>query len=177
MDIKKIITKHGMTPKIVAEKMGIKRRELSYIMEGIPSYTNVHTLRKIADIIGCKIGDFFLDELTISDLPSKCKKSTIGYYRIGDDNGFCYIMKDDNYPKFYKIGKSKSPRAREHTLLHDAPTITLFKVVETNQMSLLESKIHKILENNRRRGEWFELTDNELKIIIESFGFVDYTNY
>lgn len=174
MEIKKIIKKKGMTPKLVAERMGIRRRELSYIIDDVPGYTNIRTLRKIAQIVGCKIGDFFLDELTISNLPSKNRKNGIGYYRVNDDNGFCYIMKDDNYPKFYKIGKSKSPRKRELTLLHDAPTITLFKVVETNQMSILESKIHKILENNRRRGEWFELTDNELKIIIESFGFVDY---
>lgn len=173
MDIKKIIKKNGFTPSFVAEKMGITRRELTIIME---AYTTVSDLRKIANIIGCKVGDFFLDEITISNLPSKPKKRVDGYYSIGENKGFCYIMKDDNYPNFYKIGKSTNPKRREYTLLHDAPSISLFKVVETDQMSLLENKIHKILENNRRRGEWFELTDNEVKIIIESFGFVDYIN-
>lgn len=173
MDIKKIIKENGMTATNVAERMGITKGAMSQIINGSP---NVGTLRKIADIVGCKVGDFFLDELTISSLPSKPQDSITGYYRVGDDSGFCYIMKDDNYPNFYKIGKSKNPKQRERTLLHDAPSISLFKVVETDQMSLLEGKIHKILENNRKRGEWFELTDNELKIIAESFGFVDYIN-
>lgn len=173
MDIKRIIKENGMTATSVAEKMGITKGGLSQIINGSP---NVNTLRTIADAIGCKVGDFFLDEITINKLSEKPQDSIRGYYHIGDDSGFCYIMKDDNYPNFYKIGKSKKPKIREGTLLHDAPTISLFKVVETDQMSRLEQKLHKILENNRRRGEWFELTDNELKIIIESFGFVDYSN-
>ena len=88
--------------------------------------------------------------------------------------GFCYIMSDESYPGFYKIGMSKNPKKREKTLLHDAPTITLFKILETDRMRATEKYIHKALEKNRVRGEWFKLTHNELETIIDLFGFTDF---
>ena len=89
------------------------------------------------------------------------------------DNGFVYIMADELYPDYYKIGKSKYPMLREKTLLHNAPTIVLFKVVQTVMMSKLEKELHKVLANRRVRGEWFKLPKEELDVIIEQYNFVD----
>ena len=61
MDIKGVIKAHGYTLIDVADKMGITKGGISQIVNGSPS---VKTLRTIADIIGCKVGDFFTDEMT-----------------------------------------------------------------------------------------------------------------
>ena len=61
MDIKGDIKAHGYTLIDVADKMGITKGGISQIVNGSP---NVKTLRTIAEIIGCKIGDFFKDEMT-----------------------------------------------------------------------------------------------------------------
>ena len=61
MDIKGVIKAHGFTLVDVANKMEITKGGISQIVNGSP---NVKTLRTIADIIGCKVGDFFKDEMT-----------------------------------------------------------------------------------------------------------------
>ena len=61
MDIKGVVKFHGFTLIEVADKMGITKGGISQIVNGSP---NVKTLRTIADIIGCKVGDFFTDEMT-----------------------------------------------------------------------------------------------------------------
>ncbi len=63
MDIKGVIKAHNYTLIEVATKMGISKGAISQIVNGSP---NIKTLRTIADIIGCKVGDFFVDEMTDS---------------------------------------------------------------------------------------------------------------
>ena len=43
--------------------MGITKGGISQIVNGTP---NVKTLRTIAEIVGCKVGDFFADEMSES---------------------------------------------------------------------------------------------------------------
>lgn len=61
MDIKGVIKEHGFTLVQVAEKMGITKGGISQIVNGSPT---IKTLRTIADIIGCQVGDFFRDEMS-----------------------------------------------------------------------------------------------------------------
>ena len=61
MDIKGVIKAHGFTLIDVAIKMEITKGGISQIVNGSP---NVKTLRTIAEIVGCKVGDFFKDEMT-----------------------------------------------------------------------------------------------------------------
>ena len=60
MDIKSIIKQKGLTMEGVAERMGINRVTLSQMLSGNPTMS---TLQRIADALGCKVGEFFLDEL------------------------------------------------------------------------------------------------------------------
>lgn len=62
-----MIKAHGFTLVEVADKMGITKGGISQIVNGSP---NVKTLRNIADIVGCKVGDFFADEMTEVESPS-----------------------------------------------------------------------------------------------------------
>lgn len=68
MNIKGVIKKRGYTLEQVASKIGINRVTLSQNLSGNPSLT---TLRKIADTIGCNVGEFFRDEL--EEIASNCK--------------------------------------------------------------------------------------------------------
>jgi transcriptional regulator with XRE-family HTH domain len=70
MDIKGVIKSHGFTSVGVAEKMGISKGAFSQIVNGSP---NLKTLRTIAEIVGCQVGDFFKDEMTMESKPMfKC---------------------------------------------------------------------------------------------------------
>lgn len=60
MDIKSIIKQKGLTMEEVAERMGVSRVTLSQTLSGNPTMS---TLQRIADALGCKVGEFFLDEL------------------------------------------------------------------------------------------------------------------
>ena len=61
MDISKTIKEFGYTQEQVAKKLGITRIGLTKSLNGNPT---IGTLKKVADIIGCKVGDFFRDEIT-----------------------------------------------------------------------------------------------------------------
>lgn len=69
MEVKTIIKQKGFTMEAVAKKMGITRVTLAQNLSRNPT---VGTLQKIADVIGCNVGDFFID-----DMNSKEESNTI----------------------------------------------------------------------------------------------------
>lgn len=69
MDIKGVIKEHGFTLTQVAEEMQITKGGISQIVNGSPT---IKTLRTIADIVGCQVGDFFRDEISESKTYYKC---------------------------------------------------------------------------------------------------------
>lgn len=77
-----------------------------------------------------------------------------------------YLMRDENTGKT-KIGRSINPRAREKTLLSDAPVITLFAVCESN----VEKELHAKYAVKRVRGEWFDLTEADIEAICNDYQF------
>ncbi len=60
MDVKSIIKEKGFTIEQVAKEMGITRFTFTQNLSRNPT---LKTLRRIADVLGCNIGDFFKDEL------------------------------------------------------------------------------------------------------------------
>lgn len=60
MDVKGIIKKKGYTIEKVADELGITRVTL---MQNLARNPTVNTLQKIADVIDCKVGEFFYDEI------------------------------------------------------------------------------------------------------------------
>ena len=68
MDIKSIIKAQGYTLEKVASEWKNKDGEASPITKGalsksINNNPTIATLQGIADVIGCKVGDFFRDEI------------------------------------------------------------------------------------------------------------------
>lgn len=64
MEVKTVIKQKGFTMEAVAKEMGITRVTLAQNLSRNPT---VGTLQKIADVIGCKVGDFFIDDMDIKE--------------------------------------------------------------------------------------------------------------
>ncbi len=65
-----------------------------------------------------------------------------------------------------KIGRSKNPSLREKTLQAEQPDLELISVWEAPKK--VENELHKKYSDKRIRGEWFNLTFNDLKEIKDS---------
>lgn len=83
---------------------------------------------------------------------------------------FVYIMHDVKNG-FYKIGISQTPKYRERTLQSEKPTIELICSKEYPSRKIaeaIEAALHKVYEESRIRGEWFELSDSDVELLIET---------
>ena len=75
MNIKDVIKKRGFTLEQVAAQMpnsrtngtGISKQTMTQVVNGNPQ---ISTLRSIANIIGCSVGEFFIDEIKQQDTAS-----------------------------------------------------------------------------------------------------------
>ena len=83
-----------------------------------------------------------------------------------------YLMKD-LVNGSYKIGISNSPKYRERTLQSEKPEIELVhskQFHKRNIAEIFEKVLHEFFKNKRIRGEWFQLTDediSDLKTILK----------
>ena len=72
MDVKTIAKQKGFTMTQIAKEMGVTNITLSQNLARNPT---IKTLKRIADILGCEVGDFFQDETTIkTDAQIRCPK-------------------------------------------------------------------------------------------------------
>ncbi len=62
MNVKGVIKEHGFTIEAVAEQMGISSITLHQNLARNPT---LKTLKKIADVIGVNVGEFFKDEFQL----------------------------------------------------------------------------------------------------------------
>lgn len=69
MDIKTIVKERGFLMEDVAKEMGISPITLSQTISRNPT---VKTLQRIANVIGCQVGDFFQDETESHDYDFIC---------------------------------------------------------------------------------------------------------
>ena len=76
MDIKGKIKEKGFSMVSVAKEMGITRETLYANISGNTTYK---TMRKVADVIGCKVSEFFEDEEEKNDFASFIRYKGIHY--------------------------------------------------------------------------------------------------
>ena len=78
--------------------------------------------------------------------------------------GYVYLMKN-NRNGYVKIGfTTKEPEFREKTLASEDPDISLIHKQYGLTMKE-EKKLHELYADKRLRGEWFDLSDNEVDLI------------
>lgn len=83
---------------------------------------------------------------------------------------YVYLMKDLSN-KYYKIGISNKPEYREKTLQSEKPSIELlaYKKFPTRKIAeAIESALHNAYSQQRLRGEWFNLNEEDVAAIIET---------
>ena len=91
-------------------------------------------------------------------------------HSIKEKTCFVYLMIDTTN-NFYKIGISNNPRYREHTLQSDKPTIELLSAKEYPTRTIAEAievALHKAYGEKRIRGEWFNLSEEDVEYIKET---------
>mgnify|MGYP000179396772 CR=1 FL=1 len=85
------------------------------------------------------------------------------YSKSKREKAYLYLMHELT-TGFYKIGVSKEPRQRERTLQSQKPDINMLYThqFEKQKAFFIERKLHKLFNSKRVRGEWFDLTHDDL---------------
>ncbi|MFA5618950.1 MAG: GIY-YIG nuclease family protein [Weeksellaceae bacterium] len=89
---------------------------------------------------------------------------------IRNESCFVYLM-NDTVNNFHKIGISNNPEYRERTLQSEKPTIELIASKEFPVRKIAESfekALHETYSKKRIRGEWFDLSQEDVQHIIKS---------
>lgn len=76
----------------------------------------------------------------------------------------CYIIKNKRDGR-YKIGYSSTPLQREGTLQSQEPDLEAVKIFKNNH----EKVLHERYKNQRVRGEWFDLSNIQVKYICTHY--------
>jgi hypothetical protein len=79
------------------------------------------------------------------------------------DSGFVYFVRESGNYRI-KIGKAKNPESR---IDNDFGTLMPYEfetlhLIESMNYSKTEKLFHKYFSDKRYKGEWFDLTDNDL---------------
>lgn len=80
------------------------------------------------------------------------------------ERGFVYIVRSGEY---YKIGMTRGDvEKRVATLQTGSPRrLHIVKIIETEDPATLEKDLHGMLNNKRGRGEWFKLSEGDLRVL------------
>lgn len=97
----------------------------------------------------------------IEDLSERVSKPTENYR-----SGYVYLLKAEN--GLYKIGRSRTPDVRIRDITKAVAPFDI-KIIHTAfypDCYKAESDLHKLFREKRRRGEWFELSNEEVMVVI-----------
>lgn len=131
--------------------------EIDCLESAIINFRKNVTKQDISEYNKELVKDFVLDMSKSRDKKKTLKK----------ERGFVYIYKQDIY---YKIGKSKSEIERKKRYITENPNeIDVILVIKTEDYTYLEKILHKRFSKKRYRGEWFILTDNDIKLLKNKY--------
>lgn len=152
-------------PELAEFLTGRGLRDLyAFKRSGLPVYQMCSTVKP--QNIKILLDNNFLTEeekLTVAGLLRPIKKPTKEKIKKA---GWVYLMSDSVTGKT-KIGFSNSPKYREKTLQAEKPSIDL--LIAWKGTINDEQHLHKMFEHCRVRGEWFDLTEADIKTIYSTF--------
>lgn len=80
---------------------------------------------------------------------------------VPEDSGYVYLLRAG---KFYKIGRTNSLGRREYEVALQLPEkAKTIHFIQTDDPVGIEAYWHKRFENKRKRGEWFELSSEDVR--------------
>ena len=143
--------KEGESP--ITEKCGSFYGQ--YLLDAQVSYVKyyLNTLNKL-------LPDYHLPKKKVEKMPMEYKFN------------WCYVyLMRDTTNGYHKIGISNKPEYREKTLQSEKPSIEMLacKKFPTRKIAeAIESALHTAYSQQRVRGEWFNLNDEDVAAIIET---------
>lgn len=78
-----------------------------------------------------------------------------------------YVIKDLDREGVYKIGKSRNPKSRIKQLMYEFPNLELIMVCDSD----IESDLHNCFKNSNVKGEWFNLSNIDLDMLVNNYNF------
>lgn len=97
--------------------------------------------------------------------------SYIDKYIKEEDGGFVYLMKRENSDT--KIGVSKNPLTRLEQIRKDHTSVELVYTMKADKSYKAEKILHDEFAEKRKDGEWFSLSDADIKSIKNRHSFVN----
>lgn len=157
---------------IIVYKDGSPRTSITNIWYGFDHYVfHDRELRSNAcEDIFCAYVSAYRNALLSAGVISSSKRKKAKESKVKFDPCYVYLMHDSKNG-YHKIGISKTPKYREKTLQSEKPTIDMVCAKEYPSRKIaeaIESALHKVFEENRIRGEWFELSDADVTILKET---------
>lgn len=86
-------------------------------------------------------------------------------------NNFVYLAKQKNEKNIYKIGRTIDLDTRERTFKVGNLFVDLIAYRIVNDSVKAEKYLHNLFSSKHISGEWFELTDQDIDLLIKTFGF------
>ena len=84
--------------------------------------------------------------------------------------GYVYFLKCNQY---VKIGRTKNMKSRMKVYRVESPfNAKLIHSIKTNDCFYLEKYFHKIFNSKRVKGEWFELTNQDINDILSNLHYI-----
>lgn len=142
------------------------------ILGGNTGASELYRSKKFLQIVVQKFAKEYIELVNreITDYKPTYIKEPIKESSIQEDCCYVYLMHDTTNG-FTKIGISNKPMYRERTLQSEKPTIEMViskkfpirKIAES-----FEKSLHNTYAEKRIRGEWFELTPEDIEHLKES---------
>ena len=135
--------------------------------QGFPyGSTFMRHFRTVEQLVGA-VQNYCRDRQDYEDVTEICEpiisKPLAAEERIRSDkiDGFVYLMKSGRY---YKIGRSNAPGRREYDLSIQLPEkIETVHTIRTDDPVGIEAYWHRRFADQRKNGEWFELSASDIK--------------
>ncbi len=90
-----------------------------------------------------------------------------------DRPGYVYLLKSPT--GYWKIGRTKNPNDRRRTFSVKLPFEVQYEhLIPCKDMVLLEGQLHEQFSDYRKDGEWFALSDDQVKFIKRITTDADY---
>jgi len=137
-------------------------------------YIERYKLRKFADMASefYKYARELKEWSDIIDIARPKNNSVSEFPESTTEECYVYLMLDSK-TKLYKIGLSNAPGWREKTLQSEKPSIKLIvakKFINRRMASIIEKGFHGTYSHKNRRGEWFQLDDEDVYEIKVTLG-------
>ena len=80
--------------------------------------------------------------------------------------GYVYVIHDKQYSGFYKIGRTVEANRRISEIRNTLPGESeIVAIIDTPDAPTLEWQLHQRYADSRKRGEWFDLTRDQVREI------------